>query len=169
MQCTDLTVQKVEQHYHTFQVAVNSIRNSSRTNNVKKSISASAKEVCDSVIFNITERFKFLGHLRVSHLFLTKCYTVYKSCFPLELIETMKQFYPVVEYKQLERELKSFYTREEMHQDGFVKILLYLKENNLTNTTNEIAKLFKILISIPMTSVKAYRTFSTLKIIKTIF
>ena len=36
MQCTDLTVQKVEQHLQNFQDAVNSIRNSSSTNNVKK-------------------------------------------------------------------------------------------------------------------------------------
>ena len=100
MQCTDLTVQKVEQHLQNFQDAVNSIRNSSSTNNVKKSLSSSAKEVCDSISFNITERFKFSGHLRVSQLFLTKNFTAYKSCFPIDLMETVKECYPVIEIKQ---------------------------------------------------------------------
>ena len=167
MQCTDLTVQKVEQHLQNFQDAVNSIRNSSSTNNVKKSLSSLAKEVCDSISFNITERFKFSGHLRISQLFLTKYFTAYKSCFPIDLMETVKECYPVIEIKQLQRELKAFYTRKDMHQDGLVKILLYFEEHNLTNTFNETAKLLRILITIPMTSVEAERTFSTLKRIKT--
>ena len=54
-----------------------------------------------------------------------------------------------------------------MHQNGLVKTLLYFEEHNLTNTFNETAKLLKILITIPMTSVEAERTFSTLKRIKT--
>ena len=90
MQCTDLTVQKVEHHLEIFQAAVNRIRNSSSTDNVKKSLS-SAKEVCDSVSFNIAERFKFSGHLRIAQLFLTKYFTVYSSCFPSDLIETVKK------------------------------------------------------------------------------
>ena len=53
-----------------------------------------------------------------------------------------------------------------MHQDGLVKILLYLKEHNLTKKFNETAKLLSILITIPMCSNEAERTFSTLKIIK---
>ena len=93
MQCTDLTVQKVEEHFETFQAALNSIRNSSSTENFRKSLSSSAKEVCDIVSFNITERFKFSGHLRISQLFLAKYFTVYKSCNPLELIETVKKCY----------------------------------------------------------------------------
>ena len=113
------------------------------------------------------EKFKFSGHLRISQLFLAKYFTVYKSCFPLKLIETVKKCYPVVECKQLERELKTFYSRKEMHQDGLVKILLYLEEHNLTKIFNETTKLLRILITIPMTSVEAERTFSSLKRIKT--
>ena len=80
----------------------------------------------------------------------------------------VKKSYPVVEHKQL-REVKTCYTRKEMHQDGLVKILLYLKEHNLTKTFNETAKFLSILITIPMCSNEAERTFSTLKIIKTFF
>ena len=56
-----------------------------------------------------------------------------------------------------------------MHQDALVKILLYLKEHNLTKIFNETAKLLRILITIPMTSVDAERTFSSLKRIKHFF
>ena len=48
-----------------------------------------------------------------------------------------------------------------------MKILLYLEEHNLTKIFNETAKLLRILITIPMTSVEAERTFSSLKRIKT--
>ena len=78
----------------------------------------------------------------------------------------MKKCYPVVECKKLERELKTFYIRKEMHQGGLVKILLYLKEHNLTETFSETVKLLSILITIPMCSTEAERTFSTLKRIK---
>ena len=53
-----------------------------------------------------------------------------------------------------------------MHQEGLVKIVLYLKEHNLTKTFNETAKLLGILITMPISSSKAERTFSTLKRIK---
>ncbi len=69
----------------------------------------------------------------------------------------------MVDCKQLERELKTFYKRKEMHQDGLMKVLLYLEENNLSKIFNET----RILITIPMTSVEAERTFSSLKRIKT--
>ena len=166
MQCTDLTVKKVEHHLEIFQAAVNRVRNSNSTYNVKNTLSSSAKEVCDSVSFNIAERFTFSGHLQISQLFLAKYFTVYSSCFPSDLIETVKKCYPVVECKKLERELKTFYIRKEMHQGGLVKILLYLKEHNLTETFSETVKLLSILITIPMCSTEAERTFSTLKRIK---
>ena len=54
-----------------------------------------------------------------------------------------------------------------MHQDDLVKILLYLEEHNLTKIFNETTKFLRTLITIPMNSVDAERTFSSLKRIKT--
>ena len=54
-----------------------------------------------------------------------------------------------------------------MHQDDLLKILLYLEEHNLTKIFNKTTKLLRTLITIPMTSVDAERTFSSLKRIKT--
>ena len=76
-------------------------------------------------------------------------------------------YYPDVECKYLQNELKTFFQRKEMHKSGLVKTLLYLEENNLISTFSEISKLLNILITIPMCSTEAERTFSALKRIKT--
>ena len=151
---------------NSFKSAVDSIRNSNHTVHVTTNLSASAKEVCDSVRLNVAERFKFSGHLRIAQLFVESNFCVFLSCFPLDLIQVVENHYPVVDCKHLKNELKIFYRRKEMHKGGLVKILLYLEENNLRKTFNEITKLLSILVTIPMCSTEAERTFSTLKRIK---
>ena len=64
----------------------------------------------------------------------------------------MKKCYPVVECKQLKRQLKTFYTRKELHQGGLVKILLYFQVHNLTKTIKETTRILSISITIPMCS-----------------
>ena len=49
-----MTLYRKTQYLETFQAAVNSIINSSSADNVEKSLSSLAKEVCDIVSFNIT-------------------------------------------------------------------------------------------------------------------
>ena len=144
MQSTKLTVPKVEEHLNSFKSAVDSIRNSNHTVHVTTNLSASAKEVCDSVRLNVAERFKFSGHLRIAQLFVESNFCVFLSCFPLDLIQVVENHYPVVDCKHLKNELKIFYRRKEMHKGGLVKILLYLEENNLRKTFNEITKLLKL-------------------------
>ena len=167
MQCTDLTVQRVEKHLNDFQAAVTRIQNSDITNHSKISLSSSAKEVCDNVSFNVSERFKFSGHLRIAQLFLVDKFSFYLSCFPTDLIQAVHFFYPVVDCKMLEKELGVFYKRTEMHKAGLVKTLVYIEDNNLSETFKETTKLLSILVTIPMCSTEAERTFSTLKRIKT--
>ena len=59
---------------------------------------------------------------------------------------------------------KNIYICKEMHHDGCVKILMYLK--NILKTFSESAKLSSIFISIIICSSEAEKTFSTLKRIK---
>ena len=167
VQCTNLTVKKAEDHLSNFKNAVARIRNSSLTVHDSINLSAAAKEVCDSVGLNVSERFKFSGHLRVAQLFEEKQFNTYLSLFPSALIEDVKKYYPDVNCKYLVSELKTFYQRKEMHKGGLVKNLIYLEENNLIGTFSEIAKVINILITIPMCSTEAERTFSSLKRIKT--
>ena len=49
-----MTLYRKTQYLETFKAAVNSIINSSSADNVEKSLSSLAKEVCDIVSFNIT-------------------------------------------------------------------------------------------------------------------
>ena len=167
MQSTNLTVQKVEEHVKNFQDAVNRIRNSNITDHAKMCLSSSAKEVCDSVSVNISERFSFSEHLRISQLFLESSFSLYLKCFPSDLIEAVNNFYPVVDCKKLKTELLVIYNRDSMHKGGLVKTLLHIKNSNLSDSFSETVKLLEILITIPMCSTEAERTFSSLKRIKT--
>ena len=54
-----------------------------------------------------------------------------------------------------------------MHKGVIVKTLLYIKNNNLSDSFCESIKLLETLITIPMCSTEAERTFSSLKRIKT--
>ena len=167
MQSTNLTVQKVEEHVKNFQDAVNRIRNSNITDHAKMCLSSSAKEVCDSISINISKRFSFSEHLRISQLFLESSFSLYLKCFPSDLIEAVNNFYPVVDCKKLKTELLVIYNRDSMHKGGLVKTLLHIKNSNLSDSFSETVKLLEILITIPMCSTEAERTFSSLKRIKT--
>ena len=92
MQCTDLTVQRVEKHLNNFQAAVTRIRNSGITDHSKISLSSSAKEVCDNVSFNVSETFKFSGHLRIAQLFLVDKFSFCLSCFATDRIQAVHFF-----------------------------------------------------------------------------
>ena len=79
----------------------------------------------------------------------------------------MNNFYPVVDCKKLQTELIVIYNRQEMHKRELLKNLLYIKNNNLSDSFCESIKLLETLITIPMCSTEAERTFSSLKRIKT--
>ena len=74
----------------------------------------------------------------------------------------------MVDADKLKTQLDAFYRRKEMHSfDGLVDLLNFLKNSTLGTTFSEICKVLEILITIPMCSTEAERTFSTLKRIKT--
>ena len=79
----------------------------------------------------------------------------------------MNNFHPAVDCKRLQTELMVIYDQQEMHKGGLVKTLLYIKNNNLSDSFPATIKLLKILITIHMCSTEAERTFSSLKRIKT--
>ena len=46
-----------------------------------------------------------------------------------------------------------------MHKGGLVKIMLYLKNNNLSKSLSKTIKLLKFLKTLPMCSIEAEKTF----------
>ena len=69
MRCTYLTVQRVEEHLNNFRASVTRKINSGITDHFKRSQVSTTKKVCDSISLNVSERFKYSGHLRKSQLF----------------------------------------------------------------------------------------------------
>lgn len=127
-----------------------------------------AKEVCDTVIVQAKERFKFTGHLTASMLFLTENFNKYNKEFPEPFLKKTHEAYPFIDIPRLRTELQIIYMRKDFSKTSSASVLLqFIIENNLERTFSESLKLLKILVTIPMTSSEAERCFSTLKRVKT--
>lgn len=73
-----------------------------------------------------------------------------------------------VEEKKLHTELSTIYSTEEFRNiSGAVSLMEFFRDNNLCSTFSESVKLLNVIITIPMTTCEAERSFSTLKRIKT--
>nr|CAH7738483.1 unnamed protein product [Callosobruchus chinensis] len=69
---------------------------------------------------------------------------------------------------RLKTELEIIYSREDLKEIvGAMNLLSFILENNLNETFIETSKILKIIVTTPMTTAEAERTFSTLKRIKT--
>ena len=131
-------------------------------------ITAAAKEVCDVILFQCTERFKFAGHLEASRLFAKEKFSDYVVNFPVPALNETAVSYPMIEKKKLKSELQILYAREDLCTfDTLTEFLLKLNLLNLNSTFAETTKLLKILLTTPMTSAESECCFSTLKRIKT--
>jgi len=123
-----------------------------------------AKEVCDIFIVNVKERFDYKNHLHASHLFLSNKFLTYENKFPNDNFNKTVEAYPFLDVTKLKTELQLFYKRTDFRDiSSSVHLLKFLIENNLTLIFSESYKLLKIISTIPMTTVEAKRSFSTLK------
>lgn len=127
-----------------------------------------ALEICDAVLSQIRTRFNFSGHLVASNLFVSEKFSVYKHQFPqAHLNDTCTQF-SFLDKNRLKSELQVLYQREELSTtSGAVPLSILLNEEGLNSTFQETLKLLSILITIPMSTSEAERSFSMLKRIKT--
>lgn len=127
-----------------------------------------AKEICDTVITQAVDRFKFTGHLTASKLFVTEKFNKYNKEFPEMLLNEIHKAYPFINVPRLRTELEIIYMRQDFSNTSSASVLLkFIIENNLERTFNESVKLLKVLVTIPMTTSEAERCFSTLKRVKT--
>lgn len=127
-----------------------------------------AREVCDVIITQASERFSFTGHLSASNLFVSEMFPEYCTSFPTKhLISTVEAF-PFLDQKKLETELGLVYRREEFRSvSGAIPMLKFIVNTNTISIFEETVKLLQIIITIPMSTSEAERCFSTLKRIKT--
>ena len=126
-----------------------------------------ALEVCDVIIYHISEQFKFTDHLEASALFFATNFPDYSLNFPQEKFEITVKLFPLLQIERLHTELKILYSRMELRTStGAIPLLKYMLKNNMQNVFCEVIKLLRIVCTMPMTSAEAERCFSTLKRIK---
>ncbi|XP_069683566.1 zinc finger MYM-type protein 1-like [Periplaneta americana] len=127
-----------------------------------------AKEVCDIIICQIKERFKFTGHLIAATLFQPEMFPQYDTCFPDRSLNEICVVYPFIDSKKIKTELSVIYSTEEFHtMSGAIGLYDFIVLNSLEETFSECVKLLQVLITIPMTTSETERCFPTLKKIKT--
>jgi hypothetical protein len=127
-----------------------------------------AIEVCDVIISHSTERFKFCDHLHAAELFEAENFPQYDTQFPTVAFNATIEAFPFLHKDTLKTELEILYRREEMRfVTGAIPLLKLLIVENLEEIFSEVSKLLRIVISMPMTTSEAERSFSTLLRIKT--
>lgn len=127
-----------------------------------------AKEVCDTIITHVNERFSFTKHLNASVLFAADKFPQMEKKFPIEHLEATVEAYPFLDKVRLQTELELIYRRPDFRNiSGAIHLLKFITDNNLQDIFSATFALLQILITIPMTTAEAERSFSTLKRIKT--
>ena len=127
-----------------------------------------AKEVCDVIISQIKERFKFTGHLIASALYQQENFSNFDTKFPEETLKATCEIFKFHDTRKLRTELSTIYSTQEFRSmAGAESSLEFIIKNSLGETLSESVKLLKVLITIPMTTTEAERCFSTLKRIET--
>jgi len=127
-----------------------------------------AKEVCDTVIIQVKERFSFTKHLNAAILFSSDKFSQFEKKFPMEQLESIVEAYPFLDKVRLQTELEIIYRRSDFRNlSGAINLLKFLIDNNLQTIFSATFNLLQIIITIPMTTAEAERNFSTLKRIKT--
>ena len=128
-----------------------------------------AKEACDIVLMQCTERFKFHNHLIASRLLQIPQFSTYEKEFPTELVDSATNTYPMIDKDRLVTELKVLYARKDFcSSNRIIDLLSVINSYGLSSVMSEVVKLIKILLTTPMTTAEPERVFSTLKRVKTL-
>ena len=162
---------KVQEYIKNFNEAISKLRNSNffdYCDNPPNTLIIEAKEVCDTIRIDIAERYAFTKHLIAAKLFNKDNFGDYKSEIVIADVKAATEAYPMIEKEQLFNELQVFYSRADLHNyDKLTELLDFIIENNIESVFEEMVKLIKILLTIPMITSEAERCHSTLERIKT--
>lgn len=134
-----------------------------------ENLSVVAKEVCDTVIQQLKNRFENSEIFHSFSIVDPKLFPIYRENFPTELIETFCENYKELVLKEkLKSELSVIYTNDTFKDMRRVSELLkFFVENDFNDTFSETFKALKITITTPVATAESERCFSTLKRIKT--
>lgn len=126
-----------------------------------------AKEVCDTILSQINDRFNFKDHLSAAKLFDFQNFKTYRHAFPQKHFDETVKSYPMLDSVKLKTELSALYERDDIcNVGGILPLLVFISDNNLKKVLTEIYKLLDIICTTPMSTAECERCFSTLKRIK---
>ncbi len=132
------------------------------------SLQAEAKEICDTILLNIENRFQFTGHLIFAQLFDPNLFGSFIKDFPTQMLRKVQECYSEIDAFQLGRELLVFWGRKEMHNfNGLLGVHSLFRLQNLNNSFLQLIKLLQILITTELTTTEAERSFSATNRIET--
>ncbi|XP_078533623.1 zinc finger MYM-type protein 1-like [Lissotriton helveticus] len=127
-----------------------------------------AKEICDIVIVHAQDRFAFTKHLESAALLESTYFAKYNDSFPEHALHAAVEAYPMLNQEDLKSELTVMYSMPVYQKATNARSLLSLiHELHMEKTFTETVALLKIVITTPMTTSEAERSFSTLNRIKT--
>lgn len=125
-------------------------------------------EIMDAIIGQLSDRFtdmKKLSFFRVLDNGLFREFNE-PNGFPVNEIAMLSETYPFFDQQRLRNELQAIYEDVNFHKAPTDLLQLLLKDD-LASTLPEVCKLLKLMLTIPVTSVSAERSFSCLKRLKT--
>lgn len=164
----EINIKKERENIHNIRVDDNHTSGKRKKENFYLTRTIIGKEICDIIIVNINDLFEYKKHLIASNLFLSSNFDNYEKSFPQNDIVQTTKAYPFLNQKKLITELTVIYKRNDFKNlSGAVNLLKFIIANQLQDIFSETSKLLKIVITIPMTTAEAERSFSTMKRIKT--
>ena len=161
-------IQKERSNIDNIEIVEDSVPKQRRPNEDYLATRRAAAKVCDIIITQVGDRFKFTNHLIASKLFTSENFLHFTKNFPLAYLESTIESYPFLNKASLQTELKIIYDRPDFRSmSGALVFLKFIIENSLQDVFTQTYILLQILVTMPMTTAEAERCFSTLKRIKT--
>ena len=124
-------------------------------------------QVIDTLTNSMKNRFEENEHLSAFAILDEEMFSTYKIKFPRETLDILLKFYPgIFDSSALVAQLTIIYDDIQFHLPA-KQLVDYLHKYNLYETLGELSKLLELHNTIPLTTVEAERSFSTLNRIKT--
>ncbi|XP_065650768.1 zinc finger MYM-type protein 1-like [Hydra vulgaris] len=179
----------IKEAFEKFELSINFVRNSitdnvsgsilndceeMHENRMKRNTSIElliedAKDACDKVIYEISDRFRSIEIFKSFSILDPKNFKFNRQHFPRNHIKNILTNYPMLSEVKLMSELTVLYENAVFSDIGTINALSqFMHENNLIETFSEVSKLIEIVLVTPVSTADAERCFSTLKRIKTL-
>ncbi|XP_065658794.1 zinc finger MYM-type protein 1-like [Hydra vulgaris] len=183
--CNSNTI-TIKEAFEKFELSINFVRNSitdnvsgsilnnceeMHENRMKRNTSIElliedAKDACDKVIYEISDRFRSIEIFKSFSISDPKNFKLNRQHFPRNHIKNILTNYPMLSEVKMMSELTVLYENAVFSDIGTLSQIMH--ENNLIETFSAVSKLIEIVLVTPVSTADVERCFSTLKRVKTL-